>query len=204
MQSIITRNYINSLEVKEKNELCNCKCNLDVFRELTKEKEKKLDELDKKFMPYVFKSEIKILYCKDCDSLYLMKSHYEASSKIDFEDVEFILKKDYFKANDYIKSLEKRYRNDDSYTIYVDKYYVRVLKNINNEKYSMKYISIEDTVKEYDYIKTKEICYNCDNKYTVKNGLVECLKNKQVYELNHTCNNFDSIYKYFDDEGEEE
>ena len=62
-------------------------------------------------------------------------------------------------------------------------------------------VTIKD---EYDYIKNKEICYNCDNKYTVKNGLVECLKNKQVYELNHTCNNFDSIYKYFDDEGEEE
>lgn len=204
MQSIITRNYINSLEVKEENQLCNCKCNLDVFRELSKEKEKKLDDLDKKFMPYIFESKIMILYCKDCDSLYLMKSHYEASSKIDFENVDFILKKDYFKANDYIKRLEKRYRTDDSYTLYVDKYYVRVLKNINNEKFSMKYISIEDTVKEYDYIKNKEICYNCDNKYTVKNGLVECSKNKQIYEVNHTCNNFDSIYKYFDDEEGEE
>ena len=49
-------------------------------------------------MPYRFESKINILYCKDCDSLYLMKSHYEASSKIDFEDIEFILKKDYFKA----------------------------------------------------------------------------------------------------------
>ena len=37
-----------------------------------------------------------ILYCKDCDSLYLMKSHYEASSKIDFEnDVKAFLHKNY-------------------------------------------------------------------------------------------------------------
>jgi len=203
MNSIIARNYINLLEVKEKNELCNCKCNLDVFRELNKEKEKKLDELDKKIMPYRFESKINILYCKDCDSLYLMKSHYEASSKIDFEDIEFILKKDYFKANDYINSLEKRYKTDDTHTIYVDKYLVRILKHINNEKYSMKYISIEDTVKEYEYIKTKEICYNCDNKFLIENNLIECLKNKQTYEVTHTCNDFDSIYNYFDDEGEE-
>ena len=204
MNSIITRNYINSLEVKEKNELCNCKCNLDVFRELIKEKEKKLDELDKKFMPYIFESKIMILYCKDCDSLYLMKSHYEASSKIDFENVDFILKKDYFKANDYIKSLEKIYRNDDSYTLYVDKYYVRVLKNINNEKFSMKYISIEDTVKEYDYIKTKEICYNCDNKFLVGGNMINCIIHKENFSIDYVCDRFCSIYKYFDDEGEEE
>ena len=203
MESIINRNYINLLEVKEENQLCNCKCNLDVFRELNKEKEKKLDELDKKFMPYRFESKIKIIYCKDCDSLYLMKSHYEASSKIDFESIEFILKKDYFKANDYINSLEKRYKTDDTHTIYVDKYLVRVLNHINNEKYSMKYISIEDTVKEYEYIKTKDICYNCDNKFLVGGNMINCLIHKENFSVDYVCDRFCSIYQY-DDEGEEE
>lgn len=195
MEAIISRNYINSLSVKEENQLCNCSCNLEVFREITKEEEKKLDELDKKIMPYRFEVTLRILHCKECDSLYLMKSKYEASSKIDFEEIKYIYKKDYFEINDYMNSLEKRYKTDNAYNIYVDKYIVRVLKHINNEAFSMKIISIQDTIKECDYIKTKKICYNCDNKFLIPNDRVECLIHKENYKVDYVCDRFCSIYE---------
>ena len=70
MNSIISRNYLKSLKVKEENQLCNCNCNLEVFKELSKENVKKLDELEKKFMPYRFETRFNIAYCKNCDSFY--------------------------------------------------------------------------------------------------------------------------------------
>ena len=199
MNRIITRNYLNSLEVKEENQLCNCNCNLEVFKELTKEHEKKLDELDKKFMPYRFETRFNIAYCKDCDSFYLIKTNYEASSKIDFEDIEFIYKKDYFEANNYIKKLEDRYVNDDTHSIYVDSYIVRIIKYINNEKFTIRITSIEDTVKHYEYIKNKKFCYSCDNRMILAKYQIKCLCNNGIYEANYVCDKYRSR---FDDEEE--
>lgn len=197
MESTLTRNYINSLEEKlnAPNDLCTCNCDLDVFREMTKEHEKKLDELDKKFMPYRFETRFNIAYCKDCDSFYLIKTNYEASSKIDFEDIEFIYKKDYFEANDYIKKLETRYVDDNTHSIYVDKYIVRVLKHINNEKFSMRFISIEDISKANDYISNKKMCYNCFNKKIVPGNEVKCFKDYNNYNYYYVCDKFESIFE---------
>ena len=195
MEAIISRNYINSLSVKDENQLCNCSCNLEVFKELTKEYEKKLDELDKEFMPYRFENRFNIAYCKDCDSFYLIKTNYEASSKIDFEEIEFIYKKDYFEINDYMNSLEKRYKTDNAHTLYVNNYIIRILNYINNDKGSRRVVSFEDTVKEYDYIKTKKICYNCDNKFLIPNDRVECLIHKENYKVDYVCDRFCSIYE---------
>ena len=61
MNSFIMRNELKY--VKQDNQLCNCNCDLTVFREFNKETVLNVDEVSKKFAPYRFESKLISAYC---------------------------------------------------------------------------------------------------------------------------------------------
>ena len=193
MNSFISRNELKY--VKQDNQLCNCNCDLTVFREFNKETVLNVDEVSKKFAPYRFENKLISAYCKECDSCYTIRIKYEASSKTDYEVVESIWKHDYFWINDYINSIEKNYKDEASYSLFVDNYIIRVLENTVTDEETFRVISYENTLNEYNYISNKKICYNCDNRFLRPNKTIECLIHKDTFNIDYVCDRFCSIYQ---------
>lgn len=191
MESIIYRK--NIIGVKETNEICNCSCDLKVIKNVSCETEYKTDYISKYETKY---SEISIIsaYCSECNNLYQIKIKYIATSKTDDEEMIYIKKKNYFELIDYLKELENNYKENNSYSIYLDNYIIQVLKNKESENFNRKIISYYNASNDLDYIKDKNICYNCDNKI-FKNEKIKCLIHNQIFGKDYTCKQFDSIYK---------
>ena len=91
--------------------------------------------------------------------------------------------------------MEKNYKDEASYSLFVDNYIIRVLENTVTDEETFRVISYENTLNEYNYISNKKICYNCDNRYLRPNNTIECLIHKDTFNIDYVCDRFCSIYQ---------
>lgn len=148
--------------VKGRNDLCDCEEDLKVLKNIKSERSIGMEEFEAKLMPNYLTRERIGCYCPKCKNSYLITRKYEASLKIDFEDILSIEKMElgdlliFFKLrgkpslkDDYIKGIgiDDYYNMDIIKEERVGNLYYRTIVFSNDEELS-NYIEILESNKE--------------------------------------------------------